>query len=513
MKRVLIPVSVLFLVLGCAGRAALAPTETRLGDYVEGGSGGFSHRWLAYIQEPEEGAADQGRYVVLNGQRLGPYTNLSRRFEFSTDGEHIAFAAEKDGKWHVAVDGQDKWQHDGLGWPWYAWTADLDGKTYVPQTQAAGLTFSPDGEHLAYSVTVGEQWAAALDGKPGPTFETTGSDKQFVEGKLVYWAKTSGGEVVVFGDQILGPYDSTLRVNYSADGKHFVFAAEKGGEYALVQDGQESDPGGEVVSYAMGPTGELAYAARSGSLVKVHFGGREMPGEYDEIQYLTISPDGKHVAYWARQGSSWSVVTDSATFPGFDGYYAIRSGGEVYCLLWDKSSQNLAYLARSGDEGILVLNGQQQTMPAFGGIAITVYTDDYGNRVGVGLMGGAIPDRQAFVECLLQRAETQCDPMTATLAQGELAYVETGTDQATMVIGKTRAGPYASIQSTLMTSADGKHYAYVIGTDEGERVTLDGKQMQWTYDKIYRPQFVGDRGFGHLGKRDNTLFSVFYPYP
>jgi hypothetical protein len=44
-------------------------------------------------------------------------------------------------------------------------------------------------------------------------------------------------------------------------------------------------------------------------------------------------------------------------------------------------------------------------------------------------------------------------------------------------------------------------------------VVVDGKLMDWAYEKVYRPQFVGNSGFAHLGKKEDKVFGVFYPYP
>jgi hypothetical protein len=174
---------------------------------------------------------------------------------------------------------------------------------------------------------------------------------------------------------------------------------------------------------------------------------------------------------------------------------------------------NLAYFVRQGEEVSLALNGELRTMPKFPGISIQVFVDDAGNTVGVNLMGGPSLDRPAFVECLLQSAQAKCDPVTASLANGELAYPETNSDGSFMVIGARKEGPYLGVESALLTSPDHGHYAYIVLTDKGQQLVLDGKLTGWAYEKIYRPQFLGNSGFAHLGKKGGQLFRVFYPYP
>lgn len=382
------------------------------------------------------------------------------------------------------------------------------------QTPAVILVFSATGDQVAYLAQAdGAQWAVCVSGECS-THQSVGIDVQFVDGKVAYWATEPAGQFFIYGDKTLGPYDEIWRTRISSDGKHFILAAKKQGDSLLLIDGREQSVSGEVVTYEIGPGGEVVYAVESGAKVKVVSSGHDLPDEYDEIQYPTISPDGKHVVFWARRGSVWSVVTDREEYPGFDGYYFYDIGGEIYALLWDKASENLAYVARAGGEGIIiVLNGEQQPDVEISGFAPQVYVDDQGNRVGVQCLGCPPIDRRGLVECLLRRTESSCDPLTAVLAGGELAYIENGDQELFMVIGEKREGPYSAIESGLLTSSGDGHYAYVVRTDLGQQVILDGRMMEWTYESIYRPQFVESRGFAHLGKRGNSLISVFYPYP
>jgi hypothetical protein len=264
----------------------------------------------------------------------------------------------------------------------------------------------------------------------------------------------------------------------------------------------------------MGPAGELVYIIRSGERYKVNFAGRELPGEYDDFAFLTISPDGKHLAFWAKNADSWSVITDSEKYPGFDGFYYYESSGEIYSIMWDGESANIAYFAKAGKDVILALNGQQQPVIDFIGSAmvLTNYVDDQGNSEGQGLLWGPNPDRQAFVEYLMQREQFKCDPLEVTRVQDNLAYVEAGETESFVVIGTEREGPFASIKSVLLVSQDHKHYAYAIETELGQQMIVDGKQTELVFEEIFRPQFIGDKGITYLGIRDGKVYSVFYPY-
>jgi hypothetical protein len=524
MKKNLVNLLAMFLIVVLIGSmaavalasTALEPSETLLGDYRDGVHGGFSYRWLAYIINPEKDAEDQSLYIELNGQRLGPYSNLSSMFQMSADGEHIAFAAYKDGMWHIIVDGQDTYEHQSLAWRSWSWNTGLKNDIWVSQTNAVKLQFSPNGDRLAYQAYINDSDTVIfLNGIAGPVFNSIDDEIRFVDRKITYIAWDSEDKPsLVYGDNVLGPYDEIGYVKYSSDGKHFVYVAKKQGDTYLVIDGQEQYAAGATYACEIGPSGEVVYLEKSGGKYRVNFSGRELPGEYDKITELTISPDGKHLAFWAKTAGKWSVITDSANYPGFDSYYYYEIGGENYSIMWDSESMNIAYFAKEGEDVVFSLNGQQQPDIDFVGSAIawTNYVDADGNNVGQELLWGSAPDKQAIVEYLMQPERFKCDPAKITKVQGKFAYIETGATESFAVIGTEREGPFASIKSNLLVPEDHQHYAYVIETELGQQMIVDGKPMEWIYDEITGVQFVSDKGIAYMGVRDGKVYGVFYLY-
>lgn len=484
-------------------------TETRLASNQPELIGAFSHRWVAYVIEPSEGADDY--YVELNGERLGPYSSVSLRFVFTPDGEHIAFAAEVNAQeWHIVVDGEDRYIHADLGWGRYSFSSSLDGMSFFPDMSAAVLQFSSSGEQIAYLVKQeSDQWAIAVNGITGASFANVGINLAFINGVITHKAWIADNQVVlVQGDTTFGPYELLYGPVFSSDQQHFIMVGYDGNVYEIIVDGQASDLPGVLIDYTLGPQQSVAVSYQVGTAVHVSFNGVELPDSYDEVRHLAISPDGQHVAFWTRKGSAWSVVTDTMSYPGFNGYYYYQIGSESYAILWSADSQHLAYFARDHK---LVLDGEITTPVNIPGMALQVYVDDKGTEVGLDLSQAPQLDRQAFVECLLVRAETGCDPVTSVLIGGSLARIETGQEGSFVFIGDQREGPYQVVEGSLLTSGDGRHHAYVVNTNQGQQIVLDGQLMELAYESIYRLQFI-EEALVHLGLKAGDLYGVRYSF-
>ena len=68
--------------------------------------------------------------------------------EFSPNGERVAFAAKRDGKWVINVNGAEWNAHDGI----------------------VAMRFSPDSKHLAYVIGSAGQQVVAVDGVLGKRY-------------------------------------------------------------------------------------------------------------------------------------------------------------------------------------------------------------------------------------------------------------------------------------------------------------------------------------------------------
>jgi hypothetical protein len=487
-------------------------SETTLCAYKKDVEGGFSPNWVAYIIRPAEEAKDQSVFVEVNGKRFGPYTNVSGLIEVSRDGKHIAYAAEKNGMWVVAIDGVEKYTHKGLLWPWMGWAPTVEGNSYTPQTRAVALEFSPDGKSLAYPAQMDDnKYAVFVNGKPSAAYAKVGAEIHFVDGNVKYYAFPAEKQIIVaHGTQMFGPYDTSYKTKYSEDGKHYVFWASKGEKHILVADGKAHELPGEVGDYAIGNGGFLAYSYKQGGKCHVREGNTDLPGEFDEVTQLVVSPDGKKIAFWARRGDTWTVSAMGKDFPGFGGYYYYKSGSKTYGLMWSPDSQHIAYYTRSPRS--FVLDGVQLAGFTPPGIMLQVIVDDQGRDVGAAMMSGPETDQKALVQAALMRDKAKCEPFAAALFGGQLCCVEKIDKTAFMWIGNKREGPYAEINSVLLTAPASKHYTYIVKTAAGEQVVVDGLLMPHVYDALYRPVFNDEDGeLDILALKGGNLLKVVQP--
>src|SRR5438105_2168234 len=110
--------------------------------------------------------AEPKKFVVLNGKKDRAYTETGDLI-FSPDSKHLAYSAQRDGKWCIV--------NDGTEGPLY----DVVGKS-MP-------IFSPDSKHLAYVAKRADQWMLILDGKESPPVEEVYSPRFNPNGNGFAW--------------------------------------------------------------------------------------------------------------------------------------------------------------------------------------------------------------------------------------------------------------------------------------------------------------------------------------
>jgi Tol biopolymer transport system component len=245
---------------------------------------------VAYIGTPD----DKTMVVVANCKKGRVYTKTSD-VVFSPDSKHLAYSAQRDGKWCLVNDGTEGPLYDAVG-------------ESMP-------IFSPDSKHVAYVARRGDQWMLILDGKESPPIDEVYSPRFNPNGNGLAWCAKKNKQAAVFynGKPLDKLYDGVTACIFSPDGARTAHLAQRSGKWLAVIDGTESKEYKDVdVPIFSGDGKHVAYVAtEADDRRRIVVDGSE--GKlYAATDVPLISADGKHVAYNANlgQGRGWCVVKD-----------------------------------------------------------------------------------------------------------------------------------------------------------------------------------------------------------
>lgn len=253
-------------------------------------------------------------FLVLNGKELtGNFSKLT----FSPEGGSTAVVRGGKGKQSVLVNGKEGGVYDAI--------------------LAPGAVFSKDGKHFLYAAAKQGKIVVVVDGEERDTLEKFGKVKpKFLAstGKYFYSIVENEKEVLVYNGTRSQPYEHFTRPALGANGRMACAARIQKGHWVAYIDGKEFGPAGERTK-ATSPTyltvrkptfdtsGErLAYciwtASKKGHVVVD--GQQGQP--YDDIMSKTLgfSPDGKHVFYAAGTGEKRYIVIDDTHISGYRGF-------------------------------------------------------------------------------------------------------------------------------------------------------------------------------------------------
>lgn len=204
----------------------------------------------------------------------------------------------------------------------------------------------------------------------------------------------------------------------------------------------------------------MAYAAREAGAWFVVRDGTRGP-RTDGIGEMTFSPDGRRLAYAGMRDGAWHVVVDDRFGAPVDSLFAGSLG-------FDPTSTRLAYVALVGGSAVAVVDGQPG--PAHDGIARLRFSPD-GKHVGyVARDGGSV---RMSVDAVLG-PEHEAIPEFAFGPSGdEPAYVARDAGVTWVVRGDARYGPYLEARDLGFRLPEGD-LGFVIREEAGERVVLEG---------------------------------------
>jgi hypothetical protein len=184
---------------------------------------------------------------------------------FDLSSKKDVYKIKKDDKWVYVIDGQEGLAYDqvanltfSLNGEKIAYSASLDNQTYlvvnnssetVPYKQITNIVFSPDGNRIAYVADNGGNFVIVLDSKASKEYQKIGTletedgkvsivfspDSQ----KIAYKVVTENGAFVVVDQQAGKTYTDITNFQFSDDSVRFAYQAESGTHQVTVINNSE----------------------------------------------------------------------------------------------------------------------------------------------------------------------------------------------------------------------------------------------------------------------------------
>jgi Tol biopolymer transport system component len=316
----------------------VAPT----GRYDQTGDG-------AHIYWGEDLAGGQTRFF-WDGKPGDPFELIRQDngelFAWSTDMFHLAYYGKRGGSFFVGIDGAESPPYEGI-------------------TRSVPPTFSPDGAHLAYGVSIDGQWRLIFDGAPlgnwrpaprRPVFSPDSSRFAFVAENRELNARPHDYHQRVILDgtpqpEADGISADPLGVQFSPDSRRFAYLRVDGKTIRLVVDDTDWPSFPEINHPTFSPDSRrMVYAA--GDRGRMAMVGEGLVGgpTYYRLGPPVFSPDGLRLGYLAFRGKGRMVgVVDGTEGPE----YADAWGNVEF----SPDSRRVAYLAQRRGGGLFSRRG------------------------------------------------------------------------------------------------------------------------------------------------------------
>ena len=279
-------------------------------------------------------------------------------FVWSPDGRRVAYYGRRDTWFFVGVDGTEMGPYEGV-------------------TRSVPPTFSSDGSRLAFGIDTRDGFRVVLDDEVlekwqpaprAPVFSPDGTRFAFaaenfkvergqrMPGDYRQWIVLDG----VAQPEGIGIPTDPSGVQFSPDGRRFLYAQVVDGGVRLVVDGSATEPFADIGFAAFSPDSRrLAYAAGPKDHYTFFDDGVRRGNAYWRIGGATFSPDSARLGFFAFRSKGHGVaVIDGVEGPEFDDFWGL--------VEFSPDSRRAAYLASATTGGFLsrsttvrlVLDGQ-----------------------------------------------------------------------------------------------------------------------------------------------------------
>jgi hypothetical protein len=215
---------------------------------------------------------------------------------------------------------------------------------------------SADAKHAAYATATVAGKQVVHHMTRGPLYDDVGAIEFSPDGlRSAYAAEMGGHWFMVIDGNVEGPYDNVLPAVFSPDSTRVAYKAGRNGRFVVVVDGIEGKSYYQLTDtdLVFSPdTKRIAYLAAE----RESFLGVLQRGAFflvldgsEKTRYLRIgltdpkfSPDSQHLAYWAGTDNDACVVLDGVELPPYGSRARAYSGIGNASLVFSPDSGRLA---------------------------------------------------------------------------------------------------------------------------------------------------------------------------
>ncbi len=376
----------------------------------------------------------------------------------------------------------------------------------------ASRVFSPDSRRFVLVARRGEKWFAVVDGRGGPPYDRVGPIETVLPPphQGFHPLAAAGTQPVLFRENRNGHYEGGLL--FSPDSKRVCYVARKGEKWVAVVDGEESVEYDEIGGTAA-PDPPVMWPMMPASGGLPAGGPGSMPQIIRPPGLPAFSPDSSRVGYVARHGDERVVVVDGEEYPAYDG-----AGGAAWVayLLGPDTPRELE---AGGAELVYVTgpvcfssDGSHFAYQALRDGKIVIVVDgeeeaEYDKSHGVMFSldgshyahwGHRERGHQATIDGRPLGHSLDRHRISFSSDGQHIAYVAPHGDGAVVVIDGRPTRPYDRV-TRVMHSPDGSRLAYVAEKGGQWVVVVDGKEV---------PAGEGVGGLGFSPDSSRLLYAV-----
>lgn len=341
------------------------------------------------------------------------------------------------------------------------------------------------GNHLIWAEKSGDRFTVRLDGKQlGATYQEA---HVYVRGKaddphVLMVAKRQGKWVALYDGQERTPeYESMTSADTGPEGHPLIVGGCRAKKKCyLILDGKEAGPEFEEIAApdVNFKSGRYVYFGQRGKKWVAMLDGKETGPEMDDFSRFSWGPEGKYLAVAARLDKKFTWIVDGKPGPLFDVI------GEI---VFSRDGQHYAYGGARVKSGF----GSQEVR----GSIVVDGQDSAESWKGEGLTGGWTAMFGSYryvlkgVKGLSADFHGVSDPEFT--AEGNVMFAQRQGDGHVVVHFGGRAGPaFDDVVSSILTSDDGKHVAYI---------ARQGDQFVEVRDQMAGAGFPGKRELSFVG--------------